>query len=168
MSLTESKIYDAAVHYLQRYASSVAQLRRVLQRKLIRAGMRGEEVPAEAAQWIEKAVAKCVQHNFVNDQNFTEQKIISLRRQGRSQAFIARTLQQKGVDAAMIKNFLKSDAEADLVAAQRYVQRRRLGRDTTPEGRQKDLARLMRVGFSLTAARQALQSAENAKEEYFL
>lgn len=160
MSLSESKIYDAALHYLQRYASSVTQLRRVLQRKLLRAKMRGEDVPEEAQAWIEKAIEKCVKHNYVNDQQFAEQKIISLRRQGRSQSFIAQTLQQKGVDSALVKSLLGSDEEAELEAALRTAKRKRLGRDTTPEGRQKDLVKLLRAGFSMKAAKEALRAQD--------
>jgi len=161
MSLSESKIYDSALHYLQRYSASVVQLRRVLQRKLMRAGLRGEDVPKEAHDWIEKAIEKCLRHNYVNDQSYAENRIVSLRRQGRSKMFIAQSLQQKGVPQSLIRQLLGSDEEQELEAAQRYAQRRRLGRDTTPEGRQKDLAKLMRAGFAMKTARQVLQNVSD-------
>ena len=157
---TATRIYNSAVYYLQRYGSSVANLRHVMQRKLLRAQMRGETVPPEARNWIEQAIEKCLKFNFVNDDNFAEQKILSLQRQGRSQTFIARTLQQKGIDAVTVKKFLPQDDEADNHAARRYVQRRRLGRDLTPEGRRKDLAKLLRAGFGLKAAKAALAEIE--------
>lgn len=159
-ALSETRIHDAALHYLQRYAASEVQLRRVLERKLVRARLRGEDVPAEAAGWIEKSIQKCLANGFVNDRTYAEQKIQSLRRQGRSQAFIIRTLQQKGVQTELVQDLLPSDDESDLTAARRYVARRRLGRDPGPEAVQKDLARLMRAGFSLRVARAALMPAD--------
>lgn len=158
--LTETYFYNAALHYLQRFSAPAEQLRRVLQRKVMRAQMRGEETPPEAPQWIDKAVEKCVKLGFVNDQIFTEQKTLALRRQGKARAFIASTLQQKGVDKAMIQDVLGHDAEDELNAAIRAVKRKRLGRDETPEGKQKDLAKLARGGFSLDVARRAMAAVK--------
>jgi regulatory protein len=154
--LTEAYFYNAAVYYLQRYSSTVAQLRTVLQRKVLRNKMRGGEIPVEVPQWIDKAVEKCIQFQFVNDRIFAEQKVQSLRRQGRSKSFIATTLQLKGVDKQMIAELLSGDQETELEAAIRTVKRKRLGKDTTPEGRQKDLAKLCRAGFSFDIAQRAL------------
>jgi len=158
--LTETYFYNSAMYYLQRFAAPEAQLRLVLQRKVIRAAMKGAEIPAECPQWIEKAVEKCIKLGFVNDQVFAEQKALSMRRQGKARNFIATTLQQKGVDKELIRDILnkdgEQDADAEMKAAIRTVKRKRLGRDDTPEGRQKDLAKLVRGGFSMDVARRAL------------
>lgn len=164
MSLTESKIYDAAIHYLQRYAAPVAQLRRVLQRKIIRAQIKGEEVPADIHKWIEKAVEKCVSQGFVDDKIFTEQKVQSMRRQGKARMFIANTLQQKGVEKILIHEALIDDTDAEFEAAKKTVKRKRLGTTNDPEKRQKDLAKLMRAGFSMDIARKALATGLIDKE----
>ena len=165
--ISESYLYHAAVHYLQRYASTVTQLRRVLQRKVQRAQMKGEEISPDAPQWIEKAVEKCVKLGFVNDQIFAEQKSRSLRRQGKARHFIINTLQQKGVDKALIREVMEQEEGSELDAAIRTVQRKRLGRDPSPEGRQKDLAKLVRGGFALQIARQALKTvADDTDKEH--
>jgi len=156
--LTESYFYNSAVFYLQRYSSTAAGLKRVLERKVLRNKMRGGEVPDEVPQWIDKAVEKCVTLKFIDDKVFTEQKINSLRRQGRSNSVIASTLQQKGVEKEMLHEMLQSSPETELEAAIRTVKRKRLGKDETPEGRQKDLAKLCRAGFSLDVARRALSN----------
>jgi len=156
--LTEQYFYNSAVHYLQRYASTAINLKRVLERKVMRAKMRGDDVPVDTEQWIEKAVDKCVKHQFVNDKIFTEQKINSLRRQGRAHSFISTTLQQKGVEKEMLHEMLESNPELELEAALRTVKKKRLGRDQTPEGRQKDLAKLCRAGFSFDVAQRALSN----------
>lgn len=165
MALNEPYFYNAAVYYLQRYAAPVAQLRRVLQRKILRAQMRGEEIPADAPQWIEKAIDKCIKLGFVNDRVFAEQKVQSLRRQGRGRQFIAMTLQQKGVEQPLIREMLAQGDEDELEAAIRTVRRKRLGRDTAPEALQKDLAKLARAGFSLDIARRAIKQAVRQDNE---
>jgi regulatory protein len=165
MSLSEQYFYNAAVHYLQRYSSTVAQLRRVLQRKVMRAQIRGEEIPGDVNKWIEKAVEKCVAHKFVDDKIFAEQKIQSLRRQGRAHSFISTSLQQKGVDKTMVREMLQNDSDTELQSAIRTVKRKRLGRDETPEGKQKDLAKLCRAGFSFDVAQRALKIAGLVSEE---
>jgi regulatory protein len=154
--LTEQYFYNSAMYYLQRYASTAANLRKVLERKVMRAKMRGDDIPADTDQWIDKAVEKCVQHQFVNDTVYTEQKINSLRRQGRARSFIATTLQQKGVGKEMLQEMLENDPEKEMEAAIRTVKKKRLGQDQTPEGRQKDLGKLCRAGFSFDIAQKAL------------
>lgn len=156
--ISPTSLYNSAVYYLQRYAASSGYLREVMQRKMKRWQMNGLEIPSEALQWIDEVVEKCINLGFVNDRLYAESKVNELRRAGRSHSYITRALQQKGVSNELLAEFLGHDSEAELTAARRHIQRRRLGRDTTPEGKQKDLARLARAGFSLAVAKQALQS----------
>lgn len=159
MALKESYFYNAALHYLQRYASSAENLRRVLHRKAMRKKLRGEEIPEEATLWIEKAVEKCISYNYVDDRIFAASKAQSMRRQGKPSMVIARTLQQKGIENELISEIMgEPDPEIELAAAIRTVERKRLGRDTSPEGRQKDLAKLCRAGFSFQLAKAALEA----------
>jgi regulatory protein len=154
---SEQNLYEAAIRYLERYASSAENLARVLERRIRRWEMRGQEkAPEDVTQWIDKAVQKCIALGYVNDDRYTEQKIVSLRRQGRSKMYILRSLQLKGVAVQTIARFLNGSEEDELQAAQRYVERRRLGKKRDDESRQKDLAKLVRAGFPLNVARRAL------------
>ena len=160
MAMTEQRLFEAAVRYLQRYAASSEHLRRVLKRKLKRAETYGP-VPPEAVQWIDTAVRRCADYGYIDDKAYAESRVRSLRRQGRSTHYIQRYLQEKGVPQDISAAFLASDENTELASAVRHVQRRRLGRATGPEARQKDLARLVRAGFSLAVARRALDQAQN-------
>lgn len=163
--LTETYFFNAAMHYLQRFAATQEQLRKVLKRKITRAQMRGDEVPNDALQWIENAVAKCVQFNYVDDRVFAENKKQSMRRAGKARMVIAQTLTQKGVERDMVQEVMgENDEEVELQAALRTVKRKRLGLSDDPEHRQKDLAKLLRAGFSLGVAKQALQAARNTDD----
>ncbi len=155
--------YDAAIRYLERYSSTADNLRRVLDRRAKRWEIRsGQKAPADIAAWIDAAVASCVASGFVNDDRFVEQKIISLRRQGRSARYIQQALMQKGASARLVADMLaaadadtSADDDADLIAARRMVQRKRMVNDD------RNLARLMRAGFSMKTARAALRTTEN-------
>jgi regulatory protein len=158
--ISQQNLYDAALRYLQRYASSAENLRRVLERRVKRWEIRTKQkAPEETPAWIEASVEKCRTHGYVNDDSFAEQKIVSLRRQGRSRNYILRALQVKGINPETSGKFLNNDTEAELDAARRYVERRRLGKNTDPEARQKNLAKLVRAGFSLSVAKAALNDA---------
>lgn len=102
-------------------------------------------------------MTKCVSLGLVNDRAFAESRINTLRRQGRSISYIKQHLQLKGVPREIISALLSdSDPEDEMNAALRFVERRRLGRDDSPETRQKDLAKLMRAGFNYDIAKKAL------------
>jgi regulatory protein len=162
MTLTAAKVYDAALHYLQRYSSSTENLRRVLQRKIKRRQMRFNDVPPEAAQWVDHAVERCLKNNLVNDITYAQSRVQSLRRQGRSRHFILQALALKGVDKKTVLSFMQDEdggeEEAELAAAKRFVAKKRLGQSPVYEDRQKDLAKILRAGFSMDVARRALAS----------
>lgn len=181
--LSESYFFNSALYYLQRYASTQANLQQVLQRKVLRAKQRGAVIPPETGQWITLAVEKCVRLGYINDRFYAESKITSMRREGRSARFIQQTLYQKGVPADIAAQALQDntatadmsdnhhgddDQNAELQSALRTIRRRNLVRadklalmDTEQrrDHYQKNLARLLRAGFPMQIARQALDSA---------
>jgi regulatory protein len=161
--ITEQKLYEAAVRYLERYSSGVENLKRVLERRVKRFELRSKEkAPPETLSWISKAVSRCVSAGYVNDNTYTEQKIAALRRQGRSRNYIRQALQLKGISAEAITKFLSTDEADELAAAQRYVARRRLKNSTDSETQQKTLAKIVRAGFSLAVAKKALDTSSKA------
>ena len=156
----------SALHYLQRFAASEAGLRAVLQRRVERAARDGRCDRDEAAGWIEPVIEKFKRLGYLDDAAFAETKAVSLRRRGDSARKIRMTLSQKGVDPDLIDSALAAhdesvDGDAELVAAARLAQRRRLGPMRPPEEREarrdKDLAAMARAGFSHRIARQVLE-----------
>lgn len=164
----------AALHYLERYASSSENLRRVLARKVERR-LREREEPAgeeerEAAfALVETAVAEALSGGYVDDRAYAEAKVASLRRRGGSRRAIAARLNAAGIDADMAGEALRAHAEretdddeapdAERVAAQAFARRRRLGpyrlRERA-ERRDRDLAAMMRAGFGYAIARETI------------
>ena len=166
MSLTAQKIYDRAVRYLERYSSSTENLRRVLQRGLKTRQIRFHDVPPEAPHWVNEAVDKCVRMNLVNDATYTEGRVNSLRRQGRSAHYILRHLTQKGVDKKVIVQFLSRDEDDELAAAKKFAAKKRLGGKTDPDGQRKDLMKMLRAGFAMNIAKRALKSDIEIEENF--
>jgi regulatory protein len=170
---TASHLENAALHYLERFSSSSANLRRVLLRKVVRSARAHGTDPAEGAGLVEAIIARYQQSGLLDDAAYAAQKAASLRRRGTSRYGIRGKLAVKGVDAEIIGATLDhlddEEGSGDLAAACALVRRRRLGpyrpQGAQAEHRRKDLATLARAGFSLDVARRVLAAADAAAVE---
>ena len=169
----------AALHYLERYASSADNLRRVLQRKAKRRVFGGEEtVPDELNAWIAALLEKLARLKLLDDQAYAETRLRRQLAEGKSLGSIKRGMAAKGVGETALKNaFARMEAEreaplSDWPAALAYARKRRLGPyRADPEQRkamrQKDMAALARRGFSQDVARRILAAEDiNALESF--
>jgi regulatory protein len=168
--ISPSYLENAALHYLERFASSSANLRRVLLRKVDRSlahwgGERDEMIPL-----VDAAIAKLARLGYLDDAAYAEQKVRALHRQGKPSRSIRAALAAKGVSADMAGEALSAlaeeIAEPDFAAAVKLARKRRLGPfrpGERAEFRQKDLATLARAGFDFTTARRVIE-AEDAEE----
>ena len=160
----------AALAYLERYATSRANLRRVLlnkaRRRAARAGLDWDrDLEAEMVTAVTALLDRPDNLDLIDDRRYAESKATGLHARGRSAmairgALVAKGLARELVDDVLAAKFPDRDA-ADLTAAQRYARRRRFGpfrrRDDTPEHRRKDLAAMARAGFSYAIAKQVLE-----------
>lgn len=160
--LTATSLENAALHYLGRYASSSANLRRILLRKVAR-GADQDSDRSEGARLVEELIARYLRSGLLDDRTYAAQAAKSLARRGASRFSIGGKLAQKGVAAELVKETLEGLAEggnSDITAACALVRRRRLGpyrsRGIAADWRRKDLATLARAGFSLDVARRVL------------
>lgn len=176
------RLKRAALHYLDRYLASEQDLRRVLDRRIRRAmaadpALAGSDPDAAEARqaWraaavgdIDAVVAACVRTGLIDDGRYVEAKAASGRRRGWSARRIAATLKAHGVDEGLVRAGLSTeDDEAEIAAAMRLIVRRRIGpaaRTIGARDRQKDLAAVMRGGFSGAVARQALERVAREKQ----
>ncbi len=164
-AVTAQSLDNAALHYLGRFASSSANLRRVLLRKVARASESGDEAQA-GASLIEDLIQRYLRSGLLDDRAYAAQAAASLARRGASRFSIGGRLGQKGVARELVKAALAALDEAggsELAAACALVRRRRLGpyraEGARAEWRQKDLATLARAGFGLDLARRVLAAA---------
>jgi regulatory protein len=164
---TAAHLENAALSYLERFASSSGNLKRVLMRKVLRSARHHGTDPAEGAKLVDDIIARYLRSGLLDDGAYAAQKAASLRRRGGSRQAIRGKLALKGVEGALIDATLAEENEAsELAAACALVRRRRLGPLRKPAERaghrQKDLAALARAGFGLDLARRVLAAADEA------
>jgi regulatory protein len=158
-----SYLENAALHYLERYSSSRANLRRVLMRKIDRSLAHWGGERDEMAALADSVIAKLAGLGYLDDTAYAETKLRGLRRKGASARLIRATLAAKGVEAETAENAMaEQDGQSELDAALILARRRRLGpyrpADKRAEFRAKDLAALGRAGFSWEVARAVVEA----------
>jgi regulatory protein len=160
--ITAQGLEQAALVYLERFASSAANLRRVLLRRVRRAALAGLGDPAEGAALVEALVARFLAAGLLDDRRFAEGRAASLHRRGSSRRIIAGRLAQQGIAAdligATLEGLAETTAEPELAAACVFIRRRRLGayRGGKAGSPEKEMAALGRAGFSREIARRVL------------
>jgi len=160
--ISPSYLENAALHYLERFASSRANLLRVLLRKIDRslAHWGGERGPA--AEQAEAVIAKLAGLGYLDDAAYAAQKAANLHRRGRPARAIRAALAAKGVTAALADGALAELDAPDFDAAVNLARRRRLGPfrpdEARAETRMRDLAALARAGFDYDTARRVVDA----------
>ena len=163
--ISKTYLENAALYYLQRYATSAENLKRVLLRKVKRSCAFHQTAAEDFTPLVDELVTRYMNVGLVDDRTFAQAKVTSLRRQGHSGRSIIARLQVKGLTTAQIEAAMKNiDAEhedAEIAAAHAYVRRKKLGpyrkrQITDPKDLQKELASMGRAGFSYEVARRAL------------
>ncbi len=167
--LTRERLDKAALHYLERFASSEANLRRVLLRKVERAARAHPDTDrAEAERWIADLVSRFLAAGLLDDRRYAEMRAETLHRRGDSPRRIRAKLAQKGVASAAVDAALDALQEevgdVPLTAAIALARRRRLGPFRAAEDRaarrEKDLAALARAGFDYDTARRVIEAED--------
>lgn len=166
---TEERLMRSAIAYLDKYASPAENLRRVLQRKVMRAAHALERDADEFTALIDTVVERCQRSGLVDDQAYADTKIVSLRRRGGSRRQIRAKLSAKGVGKDVIESSFAHDTVDDLTAARTLAKRRRIGpwrtRGDRSELRDKDTAALCRAGFGFDTARKVIDGAIDLHED---
>ena len=173
--VTEKRLMNVALFYLEKYESSSENLRRLLQRRILRAEMKGVSVPAEARDWVEKVVAEVKRLGYVDDGRFALSVAEKYRKAGKSRKYICQKLTLAGIPADVQDDVLSEfdgteSEDAELQAALLLVRKRKLGVFRPEEDRKacrkKDLAALARAGFSYQTAVKALGVSEQEEDDF--
>lgn len=174
--ITPAYLENASLHYLERFASSSANLRRVLMRKVDRSLSHWGGERDEAARWVDDLLVKLAGLGYVDDEAYAAMKTRGLHHRGKGMRAIRATLTAKGIGPETAQNALdalvEEEGDPDLAAAIRLAAKRRLGpyRQGTnrAEMRQKDMAALARAGFGFDVARRVIEAeSPEALEEDF-
>ncbi|MGE5148023.1 MAG: regulatory protein RecX [Candidatus Eiseniibacteriota bacterium] len=164
---TARHLENAALHYLERFASSAAHLRRVLMRRVERSARVHGTDRAEGAALVDDLVARFVRSGLVDDRVYAEGRAAALFRRGTAPRAIRAALSAKGVAGETIEaalGALDDGGDPELTAATALARRRRLGPFRPAEARagrrDKDLAALARAGFGYDVARRVVDAED--------
>ncbi|HYV87226.1 MAG TPA: RecX family transcriptional regulator [Candidatus Polarisedimenticolia bacterium] len=159
---TAERLEAAAMHYLERYSASSAHLEKLLLHKVRRSEIQHGTDAVEGAAIVRALILRLQASGILNDCRYAEAKAASLRRRGGSGRSIRAALSARGIASDVAQHAIsladeeQGSGEADLTAARRLAQRRRLGpwrAKNRAEHRMKDIAALGRAGFSYDTAR---------------
>ena len=170
MPVDRAWLERVAKDYLERYASTEANLKRVLRRRIRKEG--GDIGALDAIA--DDVVARLVAVGAIDDTAFVEARVRSLLRRGKAPPAIRQALLAKGARREQIDPVLALvDDDAKLEAAARFVRRRRFGPyhddpRVRRERRQKELQALARAGFRYDEAARVLDLAETSLVEALL
>lgn len=168
---TPERLEKAALHYLERYASSAENLRRVLMRRVQRSAHLHGTDPESGAEAVQNLIERYRRAGLLNDRAYAAARAAGLHRQGKSQRAIRQALSVKGVDEDTIGQALEDlreevgEKDTDLRAAVNYARRRRIGpwrRSGRDEMKDRDLAALGRQGFGYDIARRIVEAENTA------
>lgn len=169
--ITAKYLQNAAVFYLERYASSAEGLRRVLRRRVSKARLLEAPVMDNVDEAIEAVVQKFVAAGLLDDRAFAQTKARSLHRRGLSGRLTRQRLQVAGVGREDVDKAMEAlddelgtaPAEREIQAALAFARRRRLGPYRMKDreaNKARDLASMARAGFAYALARKVVEAAD--------
>ncbi len=171
MTQTEARSIEPAVlerwalGYLERFASSAENLRRVLRRRVRRSASGDDEAVRAADRLIDALVGRYLDAGLIDDVAYAAGRARARLARGQSLRKIAAGLMAKGVGAddraAALQALRETAPDPDLAAASVFARRRRLGpfrRGPADHGR--ELAAFARAGFARREAEAVLACAD--------
>ena len=174
--LTRSYLQAAAYRYLERYATTEANLKVVLARKverIIRELDEADELRPQSESWIDDIVKSAVKNNLVNDLFYARAKAESFLRSGNSLAIMKNKLRSKGVPLDIIEDvvseFKEQGQDINFLSCIRYARKRRFGpfrtRQENEDTARKETAAMARAGFSYDETKRVLNSNRDELED---
>jgi regulatory protein len=160
--ITPDYLRNAGLYYLERYSASTYKFRTIMLRKITKS-ITHHHAPTvnEAETWLEKVIEDFTRLGYLNDQNYADNYIKSLREKGYSSRKISMKLTEKGLQISL------HDEIDDLNQLLRHMKRKRLGVFASKEkDPQKLLANLARQGFSFATCQTALSMTIDDIESY--
>lgn len=175
-SITKSYLHGAAYRYLERYATTEANLFLILKRKTDRILSQNDHNNVDISEvetWINDVVAICVKHGLVNDRLYAESKLNSYTISGNSLPNIKNKLRSKGVPqdiiSDVINDAISNTPNINIKSAIKYAKKRRFGpfrvRAVHENTLDKELAAMARAGYSYSESIKILKGKLEDLEE---
>ena len=158
----------AAAKHLDRYPSTTAGLRAVLERRAQRSCAHHGGEPSDARSIIDSVLTRCEGLGLLDDGALGRSLVQKLRNRGFSVSRMRNQLLGKGFSEDLCEDLLREVDETDqeLTAARIHAKRRGLGPHRKPPEhrdayRERDLGALGRAGFSFEIAQMVIDEPES-------
>lgn len=165
--ISEAYLARVTAHYLERYATSRANLRRLLLRRVHRSASFHDEDPDPWVVLVDAELDRLEHAGLVDDVAYARDKAAALHRRGSGTRKIRAALMQKGLTSNVIDDALAQlgeEADPDWVAACTFARKRSLGpwrrHPLDEDRRRKELGRLARAGFGFDVARRIVDAED--------
>lgn len=164
-----SYLENAGAYYLERFAASEGQFRRVMTRKIdLSCREHPDQSREECLSLLETVIDKFRKLGYLNDEIYARGLLRSLQQRGYSRTRIMATLKSKGLATETIDPLEDAlTSNQDRISAIRFMQRKKLGSFMLRErenAQQRDLASLARAGFSYDIASSVLSLSREEAE----
>ena len=160
--MTKTRLQNIALYYLERFDSSAANLRKVLEQRLLKYSFQVPDFDlAEAKNWIDEIIAYCEKYGYINDNRYAEIKINNYLLAGKPARYIKQKLAQKGIDENTVDKILQNNSVDETQLALNFAAKKKIGpfradADSQKQNCQKDLGTLVRAGFSYDIAKEVI------------
>lgn len=171
--LTEGRVHELALNYLDRYETTQVRMHRHLTQKLRKRALEESLDLEKLGRWIEAVVKRLVRAGLIDDSRYAEARTRQLRGRGKSTRWIQQDLRSRGIEPELIKETLEFEGEDDdddtdheWAAAVTLARKRRLGpfsrydEAERLERRQRSLGIMARAGFRYDMAARVLDAAD--------
>lgn len=152
--ITKERLKNIGLFYLERFESTVQNLRAVLKRRIDKYAFENPDFDKnEAYGWVEEILSMFENMGYVNDARYAEMKVRDYLAAGKSARYIKTKLYAKGVDENTAETLIEAQNYDGKTAALKFAQKKHIGpyRKNEEERelfRKKDMACLLRAGFN--------------------
>lgn len=174
-------LHNAGLYYLQRFAASAGQFRKVMTRKIDRSCLYHQDQDRENCLiLLNDLIERFQEIGLLNDDLYGRALFKNYRNKGYSRRKLDAKLKEKGLEEELIKTLFEEEkmeeGEADLEyrAALLLAKKKKIGpfalkfsEDAPEDAYEKHLGRLARAGFSYDICKKILDLEKNmAEKEY--
>lgn len=151
--ITKARLKNIGLYYLERFESSVKNLKDVLKRRVDKYAFQNPDFnQKEAYLWVDEIVSEFESLGYLSDERFAELKVRDYLSALKSARYIKTKLKLKGIDEHTVDALIEKEEYDPKAAALKLAQKKHIGPYRTDEEKRKenfkkDMAALLRAGF---------------------
>ena len=172
--ITKQRLKNIGLYYLQRFESSVDNLRQVLKKRVNDYARQNSDFDKhQAYAWIEELLADFESWKYLDDNRYAEMKITDYLNAGKPERYIKNKLKQKGIAEDTVTDILQNKEYNLKEMALKLARKKRIGpfresEESRRTNRQKDMGTLIRAGFDYDVVCEVLDlNAEDCTDDEY-